>query len=245
MSDKLLVQEIKNNAEVIQEQIAQAAVSSGRNAAAVKLITVTKTKPIEVVLAAAEAGLTLFGENYPEETVEKLEPVKAAFPQVEWHMIGHLQSRKAKLVAAHFDMMHSLDSTRLAEKLDKQLQAQHKKLPVLLEMNVSGESSKGGWNAWDEKQWDGLRPEIEQILALDGLIIQGLMTMPPLLPDPEAVRPFFVRLRQLRDWLAQSYPQANWQELSMGTSADYLVAVEEGATYVRIGTAIVGARNYC
>jgi pyridoxal phosphate enzyme (YggS family) len=165
------------------------------------------------------------------------------FPNVEWHMIGHCQSRKAGLVAARFDMMHSLDSLKLAGKLSRALQEHQRTLPVLLEMNVSGEENKGGWEAWDEEQWERLIPEIEQILMLETLKIKGLMTMPPLFENPEAVRPYFIRLRRLRDWLAGKLPQISWEELSMGTSADFCVGIEEGATYVRIGTAILGSRS--
>ena len=141
-------------------------------------------------------------------------------------------------------MMHSLDSVRLANKLDRALDEAGRRLPVLLEMNVSGEESKGGWAAWDEKHWELLCAEIEQVAAIDSLIVKGLMTMPPLSADSEKTRPYFARLRQLRDWLGKKFPQIDWGELSMGTSMDFEVAIEEGATFVRIGTAILGARAY-
>jgi hypothetical protein len=237
-----LAEDIKRKLETIQEKIVKAAISSGRNANEVKLVTVSKTKPVEVLRAAAEAGITLFGENYPEETVSKIEALSPLFPGLEWHMIGHLQSRKASLVAEHFTMMHSLDSVKLAERLGRKLNEYHRTLPVLLEMNVSGEDSKGGWPAWNESLWEGLLPEVEKILATDSLLVKGLMTMPPMFDDPQAVRPYFVRIRQLRDWLAKRFPQSQWDELSMGTSLDFIVAVEEGATFVRIGTAILGSR---
>jgi PLP dependent protein len=242
-SNQLSLQ-IKENAEAIQEKIADAAKRSGRDAGEVKLVTVSKKKSVEVVQAAVQAGITLFGENYPEETVGKMDILNEEYPDLAWHMIGHLQSRKARLVARRFDMMHSLDSVRLANKLGRALDEAGRKLPVLLEMNVSGEDSKGGWTAWDENQWGLLVPEIEQIMAVDALIVKGLMAMPPLSADPEKTRPYFVQLRQLRDWLGNKFPQTDWRELSMGTSLDYEVAVEEGATFVRIGTAILGARAY-
>lgn len=237
------VEDIKQKFESIQEQIHKAARTSGRNANEVKLVTVSKTKPVEVLQAAAQAGITIFGENYPEETIPKIEALSSVFPGLEWHMIGHLQSRKAGLVAGHFSMMHSLDSVRLATILERKLAENQRQLPVLLEMNVSGEGSKGGWPAWSESLWENLLPEIEQILAMDSLVIKGLMTMPPLFDNAQAVRPYFARLRQLRNWLAKRLPQAHWDELSMGTSSDFMVAVEEGATFVRIGTAILDSRS--
>jgi PLP dependent protein len=245
MSDRnQLSLQIRKNKEAIQEKIAFAAQRSGRDDRDVKLITVSKKKSVEVLQAAVQAGITLFGENYPEETIEKMDVLNKEHSEVVWHMIGHLQSRKARLVAERFDMMHSLDSVRLANKLGRSLHEHHKTLPVLLEMNVSGEESKGGWAAWNEKDWARLIPEIEQVLAVDTLIVKGLMAMPPLSADAEMTRPYFLRLRKLRDWLGKNFPQAEWDELSMGTSLDFEVAVEEGATFVRIGTAILGARTY-
>ena len=236
--------QIKENIETIQEQIAAAVKRGGRDAGDVKLITVSKKKSVEVLRAAVQAGITLFGENYPEETVGKMDILKQEYPDLTWHMIGHLQSRKARLVAERFDMMHSLDSVRLAGKLGVALVECGRKLPVLLEMNVSGEESKGGWAAWDEKHWELLVPEIEQVLAVNALIVKGLMAMPPLSADAEKTRPYFCRLRKLQEWLGKRFSQTEWGELSMGTSMDFEVAIEEGATFVRIGTAILGARAY-
>ena len=163
---------------------------------------------------------------------------------VEWHMIGHVQSRKARLVADHFALLHSLDSLKLAQRLERFSEEANRVLPVLLEFNVGGEESKSGWDASDESHWDALLPDVTALMDLPHLQVRGLMTMPPLETDPEDARRFFQRLRRLRDHLADRFPQADWRELSMGTSADYPVAVEEGATLVRVGTAIVGARHY-
>jgi pyridoxal phosphate enzyme (YggS family) len=204
---------------------------------------VTKTQPVEVVQAAMEAGVRILGENYPEEGVTKMQFL-AQQSGVEWHMIGHVQSRKARLVADHFALLHSLDSLKLAQRLDRFAAEAGRVLPVLLEFNVGGEESKSGWNASDESGWNTVLPEIADLLNLPNLRVQGLMTMPPLGIDPEDSRRFFLQLRQLRDYLAMQFPNADWHELSMGTSADYIVAVEEGATLVRVGTAIVGARKY-
>ena len=162
---------------------------------------------------------------------------------VEWHMIGHVQSCKARLVADHFALLHSLDSLKLAQRLDRFAAERDRILPVLLEFNVGGEESKSGWNASDEAQWNRLLPDVSAILDLPNLRVHGLMTMPPLETDPNEARRFFAGLRRLRDHLASQFSQVDWHELSMGTSADYPVAVEEGATLVRVGTAIVGARK--
>ncbi len=159
-------------------------------------------------------------------------------------MIGHVQSRKARLVADHFALLHSLDSLKLARRLDRFAAEGNRVLPVLLEFNVGGEESKAGWDAADESQWGAFLPEIAELLDLSHLRVAGLMTMPPLETNPDDSRRYFQRLRALRDSLASEFPQTDWSELSMGTSADYPVAVEEGATLVRVGTAIVGARQY-
>lgn len=225
------------------DRIAAAARKSGRDADEVRLVVVTKSQPLEIVQAAIEAGAQILGENYPEEGVMKIQflPLQTG---VEWHMIGHVQSRKARLVADHFALLHSLDSLKLARRLDRFAGEANRTLPVLLEFNVGGEESKSGWDASDPAKWDGLLPEVNEILKLPNLRVRGLMTMPPLGLDPEDSRRFFQRLRQVRDRLADQLPGGEWRELSMGTSADYAVAVEEGATLVRVGTAIVGARRY-
>jgi pyridoxal phosphate enzyme (YggS family) len=206
-------------------------------------VVVTKSQPVDVVQAAIEAGVRILGENYPEEAVTKIQFLTGQ-SGVEWHMIGHVQSRKARLVADHFALLHSLDSLKLAQRLDRFAAERNHVLPVLLEFNVGGEESKAGWDASQDARWEALLPETDSILKLPHLSIRGLMTMPPLESNPEDARRFFERLRRLREYLSAQFPQADWRELSMGTSADYTVAVEEGATLVRVGTAIVGARKY-
>jgi PLP dependent protein len=225
------------------DQIASAAKKSGRKSESVKLVVVTKSQPIETVRAAIEAGALILGENYAEEGVTKIQSLRE-FSAVEWHMIGHVQSRKAPLVAANFNLMHSLDSLKLAKRLDRFSGEAGRKLPVLLEFNVGGEESKGGWEASDESRWGELLAEVSEVIALPNLQVRGLMAMPPLGEDAEYSRPFFQRMRLLREYLAGQFPQADLSELSMGTSSDFAVAVEEGATFVRVGTAIVGARKY-
>ena len=236
-----LVTQIRERYEHTLENIAAAAKASGRAPESVRLVVVTKAQPLEVVQAAVQAGAHLLGENYPEESVSK---ISSFGPEsgVEWHMIGHVQSRKARLVIEHFDLLQSLDSLKLAERLNRMAIEAGRVLPVMLEFNVGGEESKYGWPAADEKHWPALYPDIEKILGFGNLQICGLMTMPPLETNPDDARVYFRTLHLLRDRLAARYPQTDWHELSMGTSADYEVAIQEGATLVRIGTAIVGPR---
>ena len=224
------------------DQIANAAHKSHRDPQEIRLVVVTKSQPIEVARAALEAGVKILGENYPEEGVAKIQSL-AAQSGVEWHMIGHVQSRKARLIADHFALLHSLDSLKLARRLDRFAAEQNRILPVLLEFNVGGEENKSGWEVSNQSAIDKILPDVQSVLDLPNLRVRGLMTMPPLGTDPEDSRRFFLRLRLLRDQFASLHPQADWRELSMGTSADYTVAVEEGATLVRVGTAIVGARK--
>lgn len=238
-----LVQSIRERYLATLDKIASAAKRAGRNPESVKLVVVIKAQPVEVARAAIEAGAAILGENYAEEGVMKIQSLRD-FSAVEWHMIGHVQSRKAALVAGNFNFMHSLDSLKLAKRLDRFAGEAGRKLPVLLEFNVGGEESKSGWNAWDEARWGELLEELAQTLALPNLQVRGLMSMPPLGDTAEFSRPFFQQLRRLQGFLAAQFPQADFSELSMGTSLDYETAVEEGATFVRVGTAILGPRVY-
>jgi hypothetical protein len=159
-------------------------------------------------------------------------------------MIGHVQSRKAQLVAENFNLLHSLDSLKLAKRLDRFCSKAGRTLPVLLEFNVGGEDSKSGWLAGEKTLWPALLDEVAEIIALPNLQVRGLMTMPPLGETAEFSRPFFQKLKRLQEYLASQFPSATFTELSMGTSGDYEAAVQEGATLVRVGTAIVGTRQY-
>jgi pyridoxal phosphate enzyme (YggS family) len=232
---------LRSRMQRARDQIAAAALRTGRDPKSIRLVVVTKSQPLELVRAAIDAGAVLLGENYAEEAVAKISALKEK-SEVEWHMIGHVQSRKADLVAGHFNMLHSLDSLKLAGRLDRECGERKRSLPVLLEFNVGGEASKSGFPAWDESRWPELLPVLGQIVQLERLRVQGLMTMPPFYDDPEQSRPYFQRLRRLRDFLSERLPQVGWRDLSMGTSIDFSAAVEEGATYVRIGQAIVGPR---
>jgi pyridoxal phosphate enzyme (YggS family) len=241
MSD--LVQPIRERYLQTLDNIASVARNAGRPPESVKLVVVTKTQSVEVVRAVIEAGATILGENYPEEGVMKLQLMRE-FSAVEWHMIGHVQSRKAQLVAENFNLLHSLDSLKLAKRLNQFCSEAGRTLPVLLEFNVGGEDSKFGWLAGNEALWPALLDEVAAIIALPNLQARGLMTMPPLGSTAEFSRIFFQQLKRFQEYLASQFPQADFSELSMGTSGDYEVAVQEGATLVRVGTAIVGARQY-
>lgn len=245
-----MVEQISANLEQVQARIQTALQSANRGAAGVQVVVVTKTHPAWVTAAAARAasrvlgaGNFALGENYAEEAVQKMQEIPDA-PRVEWHMIGHVQSRKARLVSENFDFLHSLDSVNLARKLGKFAGESGRVLPVLLEVNLGGEASKTGWNAADERGWERLYPEVEAVAQVPGLQIRGLMTMPPLSADAQITRGFFQQLRRLQETLARRFAEQRWSELSMGTSADYEIAVQEGATLVRIGQAILGPRPY-
>jgi pyridoxal phosphate enzyme (YggS family) len=228
--------------ESVITRIENAAAKVGRQPEDVRLVVVTKGHPIKIVKQAVALGVKTLGENYVEEAIQKMDAVgKGA--EIEWHMIGHIQSRKARSVCEYFDFVHSVDSLRLAKRLDRFAAEAGKRLPTLLEFNVSGEETKYGWLAWNELEWEPIAQDIAQIVELKNLEILGLMTMPPYFSDAELSRPYFILLRRLRDFLAAKFSQSTWEELSMGMSTDYEVAIEEGATIVRIGTAIMGERS--
>ena len=241
MSD--LVDSIRERYLHTLEEIARSAQGAGRDPNQVKLVVVTKAQPVEVARAAIEAGARILGENYPEEGVMKIQSLQD-FSAVEWHMIGHVQSRKAQLVAENFNFMHSLDSLKLARRLDRFCGEAGRTLRVFLEFNIGGEDSKSGWSASDETRWASLLEELSAVIALPNLRVNGLMTMPPLGETAEFSRPYFQKLKRLQGYLASQFPAVDFSELSMGTSTDYKVAIEEGATMVRVGTAIVGPRQY-
>ncbi len=240
---------VRRNLQRVRERIAEAAGRAGRDPEGVTLVAVTKTFPVETVLLGYDLGLRHFGENRPEEGAEKIPSVNTAVGEERptWHMVGHVQSRKAALVVAHFDVVHSVDRFKIARRLSRFAVEADRVIPVLLECNVSGEATKFGFpvDRWqeDENQREAFFAACAEILALPGLRVEGLMTMAPIVEDPEEVRPVFAGLRALRDALAERFPQATWRELSMGMTDDFEVAVEEGATMVRIGRAIFGPRR--
>ena len=239
--DAELAKEIENNYQIIQNSIVNACQRVGRNPKDVNLVVVSKRKPVESILAAYDAGARMFGENYPEMAVPKIEALREKM-DLEWHMIGHVQSRKAKLISGNFSLMHSLDSLKLAEKLDSLPIESNGKQRVLLEVNVAGEISKGGWDASNPENWYKIEEEFNKIIALPGLAVEGLMAMPPLNENPQDSRPYFKKLRAFQDFLMGRTSEDYWKDLSIGTSSDYEVAIEEGARYVRVGQAILGRR---
>jgi pyridoxal phosphate enzyme (YggS family) len=236
-----LFQQISHNYNQVNERLRKAANLAGRNLEEIKLIVVTKGRPIEVAEAVVTAGARNLGENYPAEGASKI--ALLADQTIEWHMIGHIQSRKAKLVCENFAWVHSIDRLKIANRINQRAREYDRRVPILLECNVSGEASKYGWSAWDEKKWPELAEALKPLFDLDHLHIRGLMTMPPFTSDPEGARPYFQRLRRLQSYLDGQFPQTDWSQLSMGMSNDFEVAVEEGATMIRVGTAIVGRRR--
>lgn len=226
--------------EQVKESIARTAQAAGRAASDVRLVVVTKGHPLTAIETVYQLGGRDVGENRVEESTFKQQTL-TALEDLNWHMIGHIQSRKARDVCGRFALIHSVDRLKLAHKLDQCATALGIVQPVLLQFNVSGEVQKSGWAAEDTSQWPTLLPEVETVLACKGLHVRGLMTMAPYSPNPEDARPSFVRLRKLRDYLAGQFPAGDWAELSMGMSGDYLVAIEEGATMLRVGTAIMSS----
>ena len=235
------VEDIVRKLEQVQSRISLAARQAGRNPQDIRLVVVTKTHPIQDIEILLDEGINCLGESYVEEALPKISAL-ATRSGIEWHMIGHVQSRKARQVCENFHTLHSLDNLKLAKHLDRFAAETGRTLPVLLECNVSGEESKFGWPAWDESQWRALLPQIGEVLALTHLKVTGLMTIAPLTDDPERARPYFQRLGKLRTYFSNLLPQVNWLELSMGMSADFEIAIQEGATLVRIGQAILGPR---
>jgi len=219
----------------VRSIIAEAASRVGRAPEEITLVAVSKTMPVELVQMAYNLGVTDFGENRVQEALPKI----ASFhPQgLRWHMIGHLQSNKAGKVVNPFYCVHSVDSLHLAQTLSRHAGEQGKLLPVLLQINVSGEASKEGMPL------AGTSELARQIVVLPYIQVEGLMTIAPLVEDPEQVRPAFRKLRLVRDQLRAELPVCSWQHLSMGMTGDYSVAIEEGATIVRIGRAIFGERE--
>lgn len=223
---------IAHNLELVRERIARAAERAGRDPRSVRLVAVSKLHPAKAIREAYEAGQRDFGENYAQELVRKAEELTDV-SDIRWHMIGHLQSNKARIVAPHMHMLHTIDSPKLAAELGRRLQALDRELDVLAEVNVARDPAKSGCAP------EELERVLEGIRAQPALKARGLMTIPPPSEDPEGARPFFSALRELRD---QHGGQDALPELSMGMTHDVEIAIAEGATIVRVGTAIFGER---
>ena len=224
---------IADNLARIRRRMADAAARAGRDENSVRLVAVSKTKPVAMMKEAIQAGVRILGENYVQEAIPKIEAIDL---DVQFHFIGHLQSKKARQVVPHFSMIHSVDSVKLAEEISKRSLAAGKVMDILIQVNVAGEESKFGIRP------EELRPLLEQIAPLEGVAVKGLMTMPPYFDQPERVRPFFGVLRELAGSLEGKVEGVTLEELSMGMSGDFEVAIEEGATLVRVGTSIFGER---
>ena len=226
---------MKDRLSLVRSRIETATADSGRRPEDVQLVAVSKTVPSERLLTAIGLGLTVFGENYAQEALDKFNALYAH--PLSWHFIGHLQSNKAKYVVKIFDLIHSVDSLKLSREIDKQAGKIDKIQSVLVQVNIAEESSKSGVLLEDTAQ---LVTEMSQLPHLE---VKGLMTMPPYFNAPEKVRPYFKSLRQLRDQLrTMQIPGVAMDELSMGMTGDFEAAIQEGATLVRIGTAIFGER---
>ncbi len=227
---------IAENLAQVKYRISEAVKRSGRDPESVRLVVVTKQVEVGLIAEAKKAGAVVFGENKVQEAREKIESL--GHKGFEWHFIGHLQKNKVKYVFGLFDLIHSVDSAALAEAIHEKAVARDEVMPILLQVNVSGEESKFGIDP------EALPETIRAVAPLEGVQIRGLMTIPPYDPDPERSRVYYVRLRKLRDACSgiETRGGVSLDELSMGMSGDYEVAVEEGATLVRVGTAIFGLR---
>ncbi|WP_028584271.1 YggS family pyridoxal phosphate-dependent enzyme [Desulfogranum mediterraneum] len=227
---------ITTNFQQIRDQIAQCALDCGRDPQTVQLLAVSKRKPIELIKQARLCGQTLFGENYIQEAAEKIPSLPS---DINWHFIGHLQSNKAKLAASLFDCIQTVDSLKLATLLAKHATAQNRSISILIQVNIGREEQKAGVAP---EEVEGLLTQIRESTSIR---VSGLMTIPPLAADPEATRPLFRATRELAESLAakQLFSDNDNIQLSMGMSGDFPVAIQEGATIIRIGTALFGARE--
>lgn len=229
------------NISSIYKRISHAAMRSGRNPEEVTLVAVTKTVDTKRIIEAVNAGLRVFGENRVQEAQRKIHELRSLIPEskIEWHLIGHLQKNKARYAVQLFDLIHSVDSISLAEELDKQAKKINKIQRILIQVKLSEEETKHGVPEED------LIPLVEGIRDLKNLKLEGLMTLPPYFEDVEMVRPYFRRLKDIRDRLnSMLILPSPIRDLSMGMSHDFEIAIEEGSTMVRIGTAIFGERMY-
>lgn len=225
---------VRERAQSVLERIARAAARSGRSPESVRLVAVSKTQPVERIAEAYEAGLTVFGENYVQEAEGKI----GSFPGAEWHFIGKLQGNKVRKAVSLFGWIQTVDSQRLLAEISRRCMEIGKTIPVLIEVNIAGEESKAGIAP------DGLPSLLASAAELPGIRVRGLMAIPPVTDDPEKSRPGFALLRELLDRHATSVgTMEKMNELSMGMSNDFEAAIEEGATMVRIGTAVFGSRD--
>lgn len=227
---------IAGNISSIEERMARAALKAGREPGSVRLVAVSKTKPAAAIAEAYRCGQAVFGENYVQELVAKVAELPA---EIHWHFIGTLQSNKVRQIAGLVDLIHSVDRISLAREIDRQWGALGKSCDILIQVNISREATKGGTSS------EELFQLVREAAGLPHLRIRGLMTMPPFFDDPDAARPYFRALKELSVEIeAAAVPGVEMRELSMGMSGDFEVAIEEGATLVRVGSALFGEREY-
>lgn len=228
---------LKENLAIVEENVRKACEKAGRKREEVTLIAVSKTKPVEMLEEIYDAGIRSFGENKVQELTDKIEKLPA---DIKWHMIGHLQRNKVKyLVGNNIELIHSVDSYRLAEEINIQAKKKNVTVPILVEINIAEEESKFGISAEDAIQL------VSQIAELENVQIKGLMTIAPYVADAEENRLYFRKIKQLSvDITNKNIDNVSMEILSMGMTGDYMVAIEEGATMVRVGTGIFGERNY-
>lgn len=238
--------DIRANLRRLNERIAAAAARGGRTTEDITLLAVTKNFPVQVIEESLAAGLREFGENRVQEAEPKIRWFRERGTRLQWHMVGHLQRNKAKTAVRLFDMIQSVDSVRLARELSRRCGRAETIMPILLEVNVSGEAAKYGFQVeeGDQEQVEQFLSAVEEIAALPNLELQGLMTMAPFGAPQELLRSCFRRLRLLLDQLGDSFPEIRWRHLSMGMTDDFEVAIEEGATIIRVGRAIFGERKH-
>ncbi len=234
-------QQIDATLRILKARISEAAKKSGRGVDDVELVAICKGQPASSVNAAYQSGQRDFGENRVAEAREKQTEL-TDLSEIRWHMVGHIQSRKAKDVAPHFFMVHSIDRVKIAQRLDRFAAESGRILPILIECNTSGEASKTGWSAWQKDDWPGALEDIRTIREHKNLAVRGLMTMAPWAADPAVLHSTFQGLRAFRDFLEEEL-LTDLPELSMGMTDDYEIAIEEGATIVRVGRAIFGPRH--
>ncbi|NLI45333.1 MAG: YggS family pyridoxal phosphate-dependent enzyme [Chloroflexi bacterium] len=239
--DSELVEQVAHRLAVVRRAVAESAAKAGRRAEDIEIVTVSKRQPEALIRAAYSCGLRCFGENYAEEALAKINNL-TDLPGLRWDIVGHIQSRKAKLIASKVSRVHSVDSLKLAGLLSQLRQPDLAPLDVLIEVNISGEASKEGFTAESREDWQVLLPAVEAVSRMPGLRLRGLMTMPPLQAEMENNRIFFRKTRELLQFLNDALPGLHLDELSMGTSSDFPVAVQEGATLIRLGEAILGPR---
>ncbi len=227
---------VKDNFNAVMKQVRDAAVSCGRNPDEITLIAVSKKKQIPVIMEGINAGAAHLGENYLQEAVKKIDAIGNT--KICWHFIGHLQTKKARSAVKYFEYIHTVDRIKLAKEINKHAAKINKVQKILLQINIGNEETKSGAALQD------IHELADQVMQLDNLSLEGLMCIPPYNPDPELTRPYFRQLAQIREELAEKFKTAEiMKHLSMGMSNDFKIAIEEGATMIRVGTSIFGKRE--